>query len=218
MPQILSDEILILSEPVRCIQDFSSRTWPYLKKKRNRQKKCPNPYGQIILSLWFSRYIYIIIYIYIYICPCSHNTPTLFSSSRPSRPFRPFSSSGSLCTVPSRKRTSRSPSRFPRCGKKWCRLAWNDWRIAQVVMAIQWQFNGYSMAIQWDLTYLSMDSFPFWHSNSLFYSLRCLRSDAMTYSVSNGPTWTWALVAERIPSAMQTATQKVYESIRSPTN
>ena len=28
------------------------------EKTRNGQKKCPNPYGQKILFLWFSRYIY----------------------------------------------------------------------------------------------------------------------------------------------------------------
>ena len=35
------------------------------KKKRNGQKKCPNPHGQKKLSLWFSRYIYISYFLYL---------------------------------------------------------------------------------------------------------------------------------------------------------
>ena len=36
-------------------------------KKRNGQKKCPNPHGQKIVSLWFSRYIYMYISYFLYL-------------------------------------------------------------------------------------------------------------------------------------------------------
>jgi hypothetical protein len=70
-----SDKSKISEKLLTCKQRVFSWTRPYLEKNVTDKKNCPNPYGQNILSLWVSRYMYIYI-----ICVC-----VAYNSSHPKR-------------------------------------------------------------------------------------------------------------------------------------